>query len=74
MSVLEIVPGVPREITRADYTALVEASGFSAKHLMSLEFRASGIIATAFALDAEGNRIIDGEDAATHRVFVKVVD
>lgn len=69
-----VIEGVPATITRADYTRLIEASGFTARDIVSLEFSPDGIHAVVFAKDSDGKRIIDGETLATHEVFVKVVD
>lgn len=68
------VDGVPESISRVDYLRLIESVGFKVKDLRSLEFTTNGIYAEAYATDAEGRLIADGDEAAVHRVFVRVED
>jgi hypothetical protein len=70
------VEAAPRSITRAQYTALIEAAGFAVADVVSLEFRTDGIYALVFARNEDGKRTIDHttNEINKHRVFVPVRD
>lgn len=70
----DIVPGVPETITREAYLSLVAATGMGPNNLVSLRFTTNGIYALAFVRDADGNMVRDGNQAAKHRIFIRVVD
>ena len=70
-----VVPGVPDTITRADYMAWIESLGFEVKNLKSMRLEHHGIVAEVYATDDRGRwYVIDGENAATHTVTVRVTD
>lgn len=68
------IPGVPPTITREDYRALVGSVGLDPAQLLSLTFGHASIEAEVFALDHEGRRYAEGNEVATHRVRIEVVD
>lgn len=70
----QILPGVPESITRKAYLALIESLGLETKDLRSLEFKHNAIYAEVIARDEHGDRYAVGDEIATHRVCVKVVD
>lgn len=65
---------VPESITRERYDALIRVTGFDPAELRSLRFTAEGIYAEAFAKDRDGHWFADGDEVATHEVFIPVVD
>lgn len=68
-------PGIPKSITREQFTALVEGAGFKVKDLVSLEFKYNGIFAEVRAYNEQGHAYtVDGETVATHRVCIPVVE
>ena len=71
------IGSVPKNITRQRYVELLEACGFKAAEVTSVEFAADGVYVTAFALDEQGRKIVDttpGAGYAKHRIFVPVVE
>jgi len=70
------IPGVPESITRAAYISLFEAVGIEPRQTLELSFKADGVYATVFALDANGVRICDAENAVfeKHEIYIPVED
>lgn len=68
------VDAVPESISRYDYLALMRAVGFTPEDLIELRFATDGIYATVPVTDDSGRMVRDGEEVATHTIFVKVVD
>ena len=66
------LPGIPESIMRDDYLRLIEGVGFKVDDLVSLEFKTEGIYAEVYASDAKGRYIVDGDEPATHRVFIRI--
>lgn len=67
--------GIPETIGRCAYQELIAGAGFDLKRLLSLEFEVDGIYAEVYAEDENGDRFtVDGENLATDRVCVRVVD
>lgn len=64
----------PETISRAAFLATIESLGLNPQHVMSLEFRREGVYAVVHALNDEGRIYTDGDEVATHRVFIRVVD
>lgn len=72
------IEGIPDFITRDQYVALINSSGFDADYLQELRFAVDGIHAVVFYKDENGNRILDKAPGARgwvkHRVFIPVRD
>lgn len=70
------IPGVPESITREAYIKLFEAAGIEPRQTLELSFKADGIYATVFALNADGKRVVDPQvdGFAKHEIYIPVED
>lgn len=68
------IAGVPESITREAYLALIAAAGLAPENLREIRFTANGIYATVYATNADGAKMLDGNDIAMHSVYIPVVD
>lgn len=70
------IPGVPESITREAYTSLIEATGIDPCAITELSFRADGIYATVFYINALGAKEADkiGETFLKHNIYIPVED
>lgn len=69
------INGVPESISRADYLRLIESIGLNPNRLTMLEFRMDGIYADVKAQHpVRGTDMVEGDEIATHRIYIRVVD
>lgn len=67
---------VPTSITRAQYCALIAATGLKVNDLRNLEFRMDGIYAEVYDRDEKGRLRFDKtrDEAIVNKVFIPVED
>ena len=68
------IDAVPETITREQYLSLIRSVGFEPADIMELRFTTEGIVATVVVRNEAGTLVVDGNEFATHEVFVQVSD
>lgn len=67
------IEGVPEYVTATQVRKLCAALGIDATNLIQLRINRGGIIADIYATVSGGSRITDGEKAATHNLFIRLI-
>lgn len=70
----DVVPGVPRTISRDDLRSMLATIGLSTADLTELHMLPGGIRAVVFALDEDGERQVTRGAVAKHELHIEVVD
>jgi len=76
------IPGVPENISRADYIHLIESVGFDVDDVIELTFESGGIRASVAARNEQGHAYVGNLTAegsndfaiAKREVFIPVID
>lgn len=67
-----LIDTIPESIPRGKVRAILREIGVDPKWCQSLELRPDGIYATMFVKGENGGKVIDGDEVATHKVFIKI--
>lgn len=68
-----IIDTIPKSIPRGAVLAILKELGIDPAWCVSLELKQSGIYAEMFVKGDNGLKIIDGDEVATHNVFIEFV-
>ena len=70
----KVIEGVPESITRDAYISLIAATGIDPNAIHELSFKADGIVATVFHINASGGKVADkiGDTFLKHHVYIPV--
>lgn len=68
------VEGVPESITREQMVEWLASIGIDASHVRLLRVATDGIVVESYALDPSGRRFAMGDEVATHKVSIRIVD
>ena len=68
-----IIDSIPESVPRGAVVAILKELGIDPNWCVSLELRQKGIYAEMFVKGENGVKIINGDEVATHKVFIEFV-
>lgn len=66
-----LIPEVPESIPRSAVMLVLREIGIDPAWCVSLELKQSGIYAEMFARSEAGYKIVNNDEVATHKVFIR---